>query len=330
MLKDKESNKSEELSQCLDSLNDGRHSIAQDEEIKELVDLAAFVKQSYSQEELPRVLIDEIVDNLATEFQAKKQKRHNRWLYSGLAGTAAAVVIAAFVQFLVPQPTDHNIAQQIDNSMETQKMVAVVDQPSNPMIAESTNTLIPQQVQPPNSTKAPVDIPTEEKSVASVSKVLAEIINVAESPEIDQKHNQVAILQEERPKDMAMRKSVSMAKTSINSIQEDKDIQPERKIAKMMVMPNQATQSITVDSTSGDIKQVYNLGNHDEIVITQGVSDESRAKSRVVPPLTKKTKDTVNSLTVKVDKYDIRIEGKKTSEELQKIADSLIEKEIEQ
>ena len=38
----------------------------------------------------------------------------------------------------------------------------------------------------------------------------------------------------------------------------------------------------------------------------------------------------MNSLTVKVDHYNVIIEGNKTPEELQEIAESLVEKEVEQ
>jgi len=47
-----------------------------------------------------------------------------------------------------------------------------------------------QQVQPDNNIKSPVVVPTEEKIVSPVSKVLAEIIKVDTSPQIDEKPNQ--------------------------------------------------------------------------------------------------------------------------------------------
>jgi hypothetical protein len=344
MVKNKEYNQAEELSQCLDTLNEGRHPVVADEEIKGLIEVAALVKQSVSQEDVPKLLIDEMVDNLAAEL--REQKRREHWLYGGLVGTVAAVFIAAFVQFLMPQLSENHIARQIDDSMEKQEMVAVADQSSDPMMVEATNGMIPQQVQSGNSTETPVSAPAEEKSTDPISKVIAEGIHEAELPRIDQKPNQVAILQQETPNAMTTRKSKSMAETGNKSLQENKSMQPERKIAMMMVMPNQAAQSITVDNTSGVIQQVYNLGNNDEIIITQRLlDDESRAKikegvnqgeiqeladSAAQQPITKKTKDTMNSLSIKVDKYDITIEGKKTAEELQKIAESLAAKEIEQ
>ncbi|AIF52790.1 hypothetical protein [Pelosinus sp. UFO1] len=346
----KECNEAEELNQYLDSINAGRHPSVEDEELKQLTDLAVFINQSYNQEELPRVLIDEVVDNIAAELQAKKQKRRTHWLYSGFLGTAAAVVIAAFVQFVLPQSVDQNIAQQMDGSIEAPKVVANAKQSEETKSTKPMDTVVTRQAPSKEKTEAPpVVVPVEEKATTSASKALAEIVNVAQSPEIEQKS--VALLQEETPKDITMRKNVSMAKAFTNSEQEERTIQPERKSTKIMAMPNQTATSTTIDNTTGIIKQVYSLGNHDEIIITQKLQDESNVKSRqvskqekeqrgvkstVIEPLaknakeTEKTKETMNRLTTKVDKYDITIEGAKTSEDLKNITESLVEKEMEQ
>ena len=346
MLKDKEYNQADELSQCLDSLSDGKHPVVQDEEINELIEVAALVKQSLIQEELPKVLIDEMVEELATELKAQKQKRRNHWLYGGLVGTAAAVLIAAFVQFVLPQSPDNHMAERVDDSINTPQKVAAVDQSTDPTIAQS-NAMTPQQNQSgnsnsnSNSTQTPISVPAEEKTTDSVSKVIAEIIRETE-PELDEKPNQVAILQQETPNSMTMQRSVSMAQTRNKSLQENKSSQPEHKIVTVMAMPNREAQSIKVDNTSGMIQQIYNLGNNDKIIITQRLLDEGLAKddkqekvqalaeSAATEPFSKKEKDSINSITVKMDKYDITIEGNKTPMELQKIAKSLAAKKIEQ
>jgi hypothetical protein len=340
MLKNKENNQAEELSRCLDILNDGRHPVVVDKEIKELTEVAVLVKQSYSQEDLPNVLIDKMVDNLATDLGKQKQKRRIHWLYGGLAGTVAAVFIAAFVQFLLPQAADNGIAQQIDN-IEKQPIVAAADQSSDSIMEKATKGMVSQQGQAGNSIQAPVPEPAKEKTADP--KVIAEGVHGTESSPIDQKSNQAARLQPETSNDMTTRKSIAMAKTGNQSLQETPTMQPEHKIAMMLVMPNQAAQSMKVDNTSGVIRQVYHLGNNDEIIITQKLHDENKAKIRngvkqgemqaladntAQQPVTQKTTAALNRLTVTIDKYDITIEGEKTMEELQKIAESLTAKEI--
>ncbi len=344
MLKDKEYNQADELSQCLDSLSDGKHPIVQDKEINELIEVAALVKQSLIQEELPKVLINEMVEELSTELKAQKQKRRNHWLYGGLVGTAAALLIAAFVQFLLPQSSDNHMAQRVDDSINIPTKVAAVDQFTDPTIVQS-NAMTPQQNQSgnsnSNSTQTPISVPVEEKPSDSVSKVIAEIIREAE-PELDEKPNQVAILQQETPNSMTMQRSVSMAQTRNKSLQESKSFQPEHKIATVMVMPNRKAQSVKVDNTSGMIQQIYNLGNNDKIIITQRLLDEglvkddkqekvkALAESAATEPFSKKENGSINRITVKIDKYDITIEGNITPKELQKIAESLAAKEIDQ
>lgn len=344
MRKDKEYNQEDELSRCLDSLSNGKYPVVQDEEINELLEVAALVRQSSRHEDLPKVLINEMVEELVVELSAQKQKRRNHWLYGGLVGTAAAVLIAAFVQFLLPQSPDNHMAQRVDDSINTPQKVAAADQSTDPTIAQS-NAMTPQQNQSgnsnsnSNSAQTPISAPAEEKHTDSVSKVIAEIIREAE-PELDEKPNQVAILQQEAPNSMMMRKSVSMAQARNELLQASKSIQPEHKIA--MVIPNQEAQSIKVDNTSGMIQQVYNLGNNDEIIITQrplnegAVKDDKQGKiqaiaeSTAIQPFSKKAKGSINSIIVKIDKYDITIEGNKTPKELKKIAESLAAKEIEQ
>jgi len=241
----------------------------------------------------------------------------------------------------LPQSPDQHIAQQMDGSRETPQMVVPANQ-SSPNI-ETPIGIIPQQIQSDNRTETPVPIPTKEKSTESVSKVIAEIIDSAESSKIDQNSNQVAILQQETSNAITMRESEPMEGTGNKSLRANKNIHPERNIA--MVMPNQAAQSVTVDSIHGVIQQVYNQGSDDEIIITQRPLNGSRVKfgygvkqSEVqaspegseLQHITKDTKDMINSLTVKVDKYEVTIEGKKTTADLKKIAESLTSKEIEQ
>lgn len=326
MVKSEEFSKAEQLSLYLDSLNDGKYPRIENEEIKELVDLAALVKQSQSPEDLPQGLIDEVVDNLAMELQAQKKKRKSYWLYSGLAGTAAAVVIAAFAQFSLPESENHNMAQQIDHSAEVPKIIAAAEQPSQTRIPEVRTEPAPQPVQSEKQTKTPAVIPVEEKAPASLSAVLGEMIKNPATPLKEENQNQVAILREEIPKEKMLRKSIAMDTIALNSLQTEASIPPESKTIKVMAIPNQNLESVTVDKISGEIKQVYYFSSHDEVVITQSIYDKSKGPQ----PIIKTTNDQINSLTVKIDNYTIKVEGKKTWEELEKITESLIEKEIKQ
>lgn len=342
MQKDKEYNQADELSRCLDSLNDGKQPVIQDKEIISLMEVAALVKQSSSQDDLPKYLIAEMADTLAKERKAQKQKWRKHWLYGGLVGSAAAIVIAAFGQFLLPKTPDNMIAQEINDTKEKPQMTAAADQSGAPKNAELPDKLTQRQEQTNKSAEEPVS-PATEQSADSVSKVLTDIIHGSEVPETEQS-NQVAILQQDALNDVKMQKSAVLTESERKSLRASKIIQPEHKMTIMMVMPNQTAESTNIDNVSGVIHQVYHLGNNDEIIITQKLLDENGAQSKAdaqqdqgqglersaqVQPFTQEAKDNSNSITVKVDKYDIIIEGRKTTAELQKIAKSLTAKKLE-
>ncbi len=341
MLKDKEYDQEEELSQGLDQLHEGKQPALQDEEVKELLKLAAAVKQSYQQEELPRGLIGEMADTLSAELRAQKIKRRRNWLYSGFIGTVAAVFIAAFVQFLLPQTPDSNITQTTDDSIERQQIAATTDQAANLNIAELSRESTSQLVKPDHQEEPSNSKSTDKKAADSLPMVIAEIIQGTEAPAKEEKSNQVAALQQDEPKETTIQRRIFIDEKIVDSPKAEE--QNQSNIATMVVIPNLKAQSIKIDNVRRVVRQVYQIGNNDEIIITQKMPDESQIKSKAkikedaaqesvqsaaMEPFMKKAGESMNSITVKVDRYDITIEGKKSAEELQKIADSLRVREI--
>lgn len=341
MLKDKEYDQTEELSQGLDQLHDGKQPALQDEEVKELIKLAAAVKQSYQQEELPRGLIGEMADTLAAELGEEKVKRRKNWLYGGFIGTIAAVVIAAFVPFLLPQTPNSNIAQTTDDGIEKQQIAAITDQSANLGIAEPSKESTSKPVKPDQQEESSNSNTADKKAADSLPMVIAEIIQGTESPSKEDKSNQVAALQQDAPKEIAMQRRTFMDEKIVGSTKAEDQNQSE--IAAMVVIPNLEAQSIKIDNVHRVVQQVYNMGSNDEIIITQKMPDDSQVKSKAkmkqdaaqetvqsaaMGSIMEKVSESTNSITVKVDKYNITIEGRKSAEELQKIADSLTVKEI--
>lgn len=349
MRKNEKETEEEKISCGLDRLNDGNCPVIADTEIEELIEMAALVKKTHQQEELPRVLIDEIVNNLAAELGEKKQKGRRQWLYGGLACAAATLLIAIGTQFLLPQSFDNNIAQEMDGSAEMKKNVAVVDQGSIP-VPQSAKTTIEKQEEPISSEKIPIAVPSETtatKSTNSISEALVEIIQVAQPLPEEEKINQVAILEKEIPQEKIMEKNLVRARMNMNfSAQADKYSQTNTENA-ILVQPNKVAQSLTVDHSSGAIRQVYNEGlyEQEQIIITQRVlvgdsgvkaiesakqdANKDNSKNSTAPAVYKTNKNHNNSLTVNIDKYSVTIEGNKTTEELKKIAESLVFKKIE-
>lgn len=347
MEKNVENMQDEKLSRALDRLNDGNCPVIADQEIEELIEMAAIVKQTHKQEELPRLLIDKIVTDLAVELGEKKQKGRTQWLYRGLACAAATLLIVIGTQFLSPQSFDKNIAQEIDGSSGMEKMIAVADN-SSISFPSTADPITEEPAKEISSEKPPIAElveETPEKATDSISKVVVEIIQVAQSTPEEEKANQVAILAKEAPPQKAMGENFIRSNMKM-SLAANLDNDDQAKAGNvMLVQPDKvAPQSITVDHHSGAIRQVYNEGLEGKIIITQvligsevktiesasqGGNDPSSKGVAIPQGVYQKDKNNSNSLTVKFDEYWVTIEGNKTMEELQKIVDSLVVKKIE-
>lgn len=352
MEENKEITQRDELSRCLDRLNDGNYPVMEDKEIEELIEMAVVVKEAHGSEELPRVLIDEIVDTLVIELGGKKEKQRRHWLYGGVACAAASLFVAITTQFLLPQSFNQNISQEIDGNVEKQKLVAVVDQSSSPIVQkvipmeEKREDII--ESKPMGDEKLQSGLPAEStpsKSADSMAKVMVEILEVAQltGKEEEGKNNQVAILEKETLQEKGMGRKILMARMDRNSALQDEGGRQSKPENTMFVQPGKVAKSVMVDLSSGVIRQVYNEGR-DEIVITQrSTGDKMGAiaqnaqqginyysgQNLTKQPMDKKNREYKNSLTVEIDNYDITIEGNKSREELQKIVDSLVVKEMD-
>lgn len=323
MIKDKESWQAEELSLCLDALQEGRQSVSQDQEVQELIELAAIIQQAGNQTGVPDILIAEMADVLAIELGEKKQKRRKQWLYGGLVGTAAACFIAVFVQFAVVPHSENYMAQQQNNRPEIQNF--------NPYVPSGQLT---QEVTPEKALQQDGHIqqsePNQEPPKSASQQLIAEIFPQSEVTDQEKPADQLALLQQPSP-DASTRQSALMARTAVI---EEQSNQTEQKISTMLVIPDRKPQSVMIDPDGSVIEQVYHFGSQDEILITQRFHASSETAENIrqskVQPFAKQNQEQPNRITIKIDQYDITVSGKRTPAELQKIAETLIEKKMVQ
>lgn len=324
MIKDKESWQAEELSLCLDALQEGRRSVSQDQEVQELIELAAMLQQAGNQAVVPDTLIAEMADVLALELSKKKQKRRKQWLYGALAGTAAACLIAVFVQFAIVPPAENYMAQQQDNRLEMQNFNSSVS------TGQPIREVAPEKALQPDSQIQQSESNQEAKSASP--QLIAGIFPQSEAMDQEKQSDQLALLQQPPP-EVSSRQSALMAKTAVT---EEPSRQIEQKISTMLVIPDRKPQSVIIDPDGSVIEQVYHFGRQDEILITQRfhASSEDKTAENIqqskVQPFAKQNQEQSNRITIKIDQYDITIAGKRTSAELQKIAETLIEKKMVQ
>jgi len=122
-----------------------------------------------------------------------------------------------------------------------------------------------------------------------------------------------------------------MARTAVI---EEQSNQTEQKISTMLVIPDRKPQSVMIDPDGSVIEQVYHFGSQDEILITQRFHASSETAENIqqskVQPFAKQNQEQPNRITIKIDQYDITVSGKRTPAELQKIAETLIEKKMVQ
>lgn len=320
-----ESNQTEVLSQLLDGLNDGCRQETEDREAGELLEIATLLKKS-GRQDIPHSLITKMADDLAIELGVKKQKRRRKYIYGGLAGTAAAVCLAAFVQFW-PQSAGTDIAHEQPNAgMDSQQLASAAGESGKPA-AQAVDEKITQQ--------APADRNTDSPGTAAGGENTAAppVSSEAQPPQ------QAAILQQPAADQSAS--PAAKARIALATLPDDKAGGAEQAMTVMLVIPNQKAQTVTIDHIAGMIRQVYHYDGKDEVVITQrryeGTGKQAEehslhAEASVADGgvATDQAGEHIPSVTVQIDQYEITVAGSKTPEELKKIADSLVVKEIEQ
>lgn len=335
MLEDKEIKQAEEFSQGLDALQQGKQPDIQDEEVKEWLKTAVLLKQSKKQEELPTALIEKMADQLSLELAVQKKKRASFRMY-GTLGTAAAILIAAFLQFYPSQPYGSNLARQQENPPAPQQLAAVLDTPS-PAPDKGTSNVQQnslgksEQIQPTRPTEG-----EKAQKTASLPETIAQIIK--EPQEADKgKEQQVAKVEKETLEAGKNLRSLFLAKGEHGQLPEGKELHSEgAAMTVMLVLPDRQPQWVKAEN--GVIEQVYHMENQAEIKITQrlsGAEGEARLQNVVQPPADQGSSEKMdglqgqrNRITLKKGQYDITIEGETTTEELQKIGELLIEREM--
>ena len=84
------SNKTEELSVALDRLNSGQTTQSNDQEISDLLEVAALLRNSDLPAKPPAHILSASVEQATSGLHAQTNRRRMPWVYSGLLGAAAA------------------------------------------------------------------------------------------------------------------------------------------------------------------------------------------------------------------------------------------------
>ena len=314
------SNKTEELSAALDRLNSGQTTQSNDQEISELLEVAALLRNSDLPAKPPAHILSASVEQATAGLNAQPKRRRMPWFYSGLLGAAATLLVffglhgTPEIQDIAQQTMPASVPQTNPSEKTapantTSSSDAKSDAKSEPSVAPTEKPLSgPLQAKPaaPNAPAAPPAAtpsitPPAAKPPAPLQPVPAEARAERAAPSLKSAIPPVA------PKEKATADSLVPLK-----------------------LPGRSPDSITQDS-AGSIRQVFNAGTPQELIINQRKLPTGQ-KNAAVQSKQATTRDTKNysfgppgpnKLTVAINGQEVTLEGRQSLEELAELAKKL-------
>ncbi|MDR3566083.1 MAG: hypothetical protein P4N59_32235 [Negativicutes bacterium] len=300
----------DELSRFLDEMNAGRHPACADEETAELLAVADFIRKADIPVQPPRHILDQTVDRALAGLQAGKRQPSRIWMYSGVLGTAAAVILVVGLNLLpswqqqvpVPAPTSVVVAPQ-QQTQPTSEPAAYsrgdsVDAARPPVTAPAAEQPVLPGSQPP---AAPV--PPQTTTPAAKSPDAPQIM--AEVPRSGQ--------------------SKSLYLPSEPSVAASKSAAPT---VKPLILLGQVPDQVITDQEKGTLRQIFYKGTPQEIAVTQRLHPKNSAgqlKTAVssLPEFSPDQPNPINTVRLMIAGQEVTIEGRQPKEDLMKIAESL-------
>ena len=300
-------NTAEELSAAIDQLNAGQPSVTTDQETAELLAVAALLRNSALPVTPPEHILSVTVERAAAGLAAPKKPSRNPWLYSGLLGAAAALLVFFGLH---GTPEIQEIAQQ---TMPAAVPQATPTEKTTPVAPTEKPRSGPPQAKPasPDATSAPpAAAPSAPPAAAPAAKPAAPVQPV--------------------PTEARAERAATSLKSAIPPVM------PKEKATAgdltALKLPGHTADSITQDPTSGSIRQVFSAGTPQELVITQrklpaGQKDAAvQSEQAAAPEMDRKYSvgtTTLNKVVITINDQEITLEGRQTVEELSALAKRL-------
>ena len=294
----------EELSVALDQLNCGRTVETDDQEIKELLEVASLLRNANLPARPPDHLLATSVERADAGLAAHKQSRRTPWLYSGLLGAAAALLVFVGIHGF---PSIQDVAQQTTPPPRIAPATEKPAPPSTPDASPSSQTTTAHRATSPE--KPPV---VNSPGVVPASPV--ERTELAAPPPSTRSTPAASpSLKSAIPPPPAVEKSLPANSAPLPPLQ----------------LPGRTPDSITKDVAGGSVRQVFNSGTPQELVITQrrlpqlDKDGDLHAKSQAVPEMARKYSTgptNLNKVVITINGQEVTLEGRQTVEELAALA----------
>lgn len=307
----------EELSVALDQLNCGKKAETNDQEAKELLEIAVLLRNASLPVQPPEHLLAASVERAAAGLNAHKTSRRNPWLYSGLLGAAAALLVFVGIHGF---PSIQEAVQQTTPPPQSA--------PASPPVSTIKEALVAEKsLQPPTTVPSPSSpTPSPRLAAAPDKQVTANSPGVASTPPPTANHQPVPTSPEARAESAA---SPSLKSTLPPSPPAEKSTPIPLTSLPTLQLPGRTPDSITKDVASGSVRQIFNAGTPQELVITQRrlpqVEKDAalHSKSQAAPETARKYstgQTNLNKVVVTINGQEVTLEGRQTVEELAELA----------
>lgn len=317
----------EVLSREIDNLTiEGPRAVV-DPEVAGFLAVADMMKHDCSGDEIPHSLIAGMADRLSAELKTKREQRRRHRLYTVLAGSAAAVVLAVGVQL--------TLFQQNNNLPPAEHLEAQVTPP--PALADKAAGEPDRTApggEPTAQEKAPATQPDSSKPQIAAAllpdTVLNKLNEAAGEAKTEEKSGQLAMSAADVAAEKPQQETRLMAKARL-AAPAGEESGAEQTITHLFVLPGRTAQSVTVAPDRKLVEQVYKMNGRGEIRVIQrlpgALPATDAAGAAIRQPDASAAKDKVNRVTVTRDGYEVLVEGRQTTAELKKLADSLVIRE---
>ena len=314
------SNKTEDLSAALDRLNSGQTSQSNDQEISELLEVAVLLRNSDLPAKPPAHILSASVEQATSGLHAQTERRRMPWVYSGLLGAAAALLVFFGLH---GTPEIQDIAQQT--------MPAAVPQANPSEKTAPTNTTSSSDAKSDAKSAAPVapmEKPRSGPLQAKPAAPNAPAAPPAATPSITPPAAKPPAPVQPVPAEARAERAAPSLKSAIPTVAPQEKATADRLVP--LKLPGRTPDTITQDSAD-NIRQVFNTGTPQELVISQRKLPTGQ-KNAAVHSEQAATRDTKNysvgppgpnKLTVTINGQEVTLEGRQSLEELAELAKTL-------
>ena len=314
------SNKTEELSAALDRLNSGQTTQSNDQEISELLEVAALLRNSDLPAKPPAHIFSASVEQATAGLNAQPKRRRMPWVYSGLLGAAAALLVFFGLH---GTPEIQDIAQQTMPASVPQTNPSEKTAPAN-----TTSSSDAKSDAKSESSVAPPEKPRSGPLQAKPAAPNAPAAPPAATPSITPPAAKPPAPVQPVPAEARAERAAPSLKSAIPPV-----APKEKATADSLVplkLPGRTPDSVTQDSADS-IRQVFNAGTQQELVISQRKVPAGQ-KDAAVQSEQAATRDAKNysvgppgpnKLTVTINGQEVTLEGRQSLQELSELAKKL-------